>query len=93
MENCWTACWDGGEKVPCVFGTNAPPATLEGPGEDTAILNQAITALHAGDIKQAGQLATLAGRQNPTNAQAAYVARIIDREQNLPAAPDSRAAH
>jgi hypothetical protein len=48
-----------------------------------------VAALHADDWKQAGQLAALALQQNPANAQAAYVARIIDREQQLQQAADS----
>jgi hypothetical protein len=48
-----------------------------------------MAALHSGDLRQAGQLAVLARQQNPTNLQAAYVARIIDREQPLPPAADS----
>jgi predicted membrane-bound spermidine synthase len=74
---------EAGANVPCVFKTNAPPATIEGPDESTATLNRAITALNTSDLKQAGQLAALARQQDPTNSQAAYVSRIIDREQQL----------
>ena len=74
---------EAGANVPCVFKTNAPPATSEGPDESTATLNRAVTALNLSDLKQAGQLAALALQQNPTNSQAAYVMRIIDREQQL----------
>ena len=80
---------EAGANVPCVFKSNAPPATSEGSDESTVTLNRAMAALHSGDLKQAGQLAVLALRQNPTNSQAAYVARIIDREQPLPPAADS----
>ena len=74
---------EAGANVPCVFKTNAPPATSEGPDESTATLNRAVTALNLSDLKQAGQLAALALQQNPTNSQAAYVMRIIDRKQQL----------
>jgi hypothetical protein len=56
-------------------------ATSKGLDESTATLNQAITDLNTGGLKQAKQLVALALRQNPTNSQAAYVARIIDRER------------
>jgi predicted membrane-bound spermidine synthase len=79
---------EAGANVPCVFKTNAPPATSEGSDESTATLNRAITALNTSDLKQAGQLAALAQQQNPTNSQAAYVTRIIDREQQLQQAAD-----
>jgi predicted membrane-bound spermidine synthase len=80
---------EAGANVPCVFKTNAPPAMSEGPDESATTLNRAITALNTGDLKQAGQLAALALQQNPANAQAAYVARIIDREQRLQQTADS----
>ena len=75
--------------MPCVFKTNAPPARFEGSNESAATLNRALAALDLGDLKQAGQLAALALQQNPTNSQAAYVARIIDREQRLQQTADS----
>ena len=74
---------EAGANVPCVFKTNAPPAMSKGSDESTATLNRAITALNTSDLKQAGQLAALALRQNPTNSQAAYMTRIIDRESNM----------
>jgi hypothetical protein len=70
-----------GANVPCVFKTNSMSATSKGLDESTATLNQAITDLNTGGLKQAKQLVALALRQNPTNSQAAYVARIIDRER------------
>lgn len=80
---------EAGANVPCVFKTNSPSAMSEGSDESTLTLNRAITALNTSDLKQAGQLATLALQQNPTNSQAAYVARIIDRAQRLQQAADS----
>jgi len=80
---------EAGANVPCVFKTNAPPAMSEGSDESAVTLSRAVAALHADDWKQAGQLAALALQQNPANAQAAYVARIIDREQQLQQAADS----
>ena len=74
---------EAGANVPCVFNTNAPPAMSGGSDGSAATLNRAIATLHAGDLKQAGQLAALALQQNPTNAQAAYVICIINREQQL----------
>lgn len=79
---------EAGANVPCVFKTNAPPAMFEGSEEGDATLNRAVAALRSGDWKQAGQLAALALQQNPTNSQAAYVTRIIDREQQLQPAAD-----
>jgi len=80
---------EAGANVPCVFKTNAPPAMSESSDESAATLSQAVAALHTGDWKQAGQLTALALQQNPTNSQAAYVTRIIDREQQLQQATDS----
>ena len=79
---------EAGANVPCVFKTNAPPAISEDLDESTATLNRAITAFNASDLKQAGQLAVLALQQNPTNSQAAYIIRIIYREQQLQPAAD-----
>jgi predicted membrane-bound spermidine synthase len=53
----------------------------------------ATVALGNGDLEQAAQLTTLALKQDPANAQAAFVARLIERRrQLLPAAdgPSSR---
>jgi spermidine synthase len=83
---------EAGANVPCVFKTNAPPAMSEGSDESAATLSRAVAALQSGDWKQAGQLAALALQQNPTNSQAAYVTRIIDREQQLQPAADSHSA-
>jgi hypothetical protein len=80
---------EAGANVPSVFKPNAPPAMSEDSDESTATLSRAMVALHSGDLKQAGQLAVLAQQQNPTNPQAAYVTRIIDREQQLQQAADS----
>jgi spermidine synthase len=83
---------EAGANVPCVFKTNAPSAMSEGSDESTATLNRAMASLYSGDLKQAGQLAALALQQNPTNSQAAYLARIIDRERQLQPVTDSNPA-
>jgi predicted membrane-bound spermidine synthase len=79
--------WDslnGKAEVPYVFGTKGPPANGEGPDESDMTLSRAIASLNSGDLNQASQLATLALQQNPTNALADYVIRIIGREQQFP---------
>jgi predicted membrane-bound spermidine synthase len=72
-----------GADVPCVFNTNTVPATSERGDESDVTLNQAITALNRDELDQAAKLAMLSLRQDPTNLQAAFVARIIDRERQL----------
>ena len=70
-------------QVPCVFKTNAPPAMFEASDGSAATLSRAMTAFRSDDWKHAAQLAALALQQNPTNSQAAYVMRIVDRELQL----------
>ncbi len=72
-----------GVDVPCVFNTNAPPAIVDGLTQTDAALNQAVVAMNSGDLKQAAQLTTQVLQQNQTNLVAAYLNRIIDREQQL----------
>jgi spermidine synthase len=72
-----------GMNVPCVFNPNAPPSLAQSSGEAASILNRAIASLDSGDLKQASQLAMLATQRDPTNSQAAFVRRVIDREQQM----------
>ena len=66
-------------SVPSIFTTNVPPATAGFQDDSAATVNQALTALNAGDLKKAFGLATLAKQQNPTNAETAYAAHVIER--------------
>lgn len=52
----------------------------------------ATAALSIGDLEPAGRLAVLALKRNPTGAQAAYVARIVERERQSRPAADSHSA-
>ena len=76
------AALHGDRDVPCVFTTNnvsasTPPATET----NAAALNAAAsTALNLGDPPRAAQLATRALQLNPDDAQAAYLLRILARE-------------
>jgi hypothetical protein len=71
-------------QTPCVFRTNSPPATVwPGSGENSVFLHQAVTALNAGDFDQAQRLAALVLARDPADLQAAYLARVVDRERQL----------
>jgi len=72
---------EAGMNVPCVFETNAPPAMAKNTDKSDATLSQAVSALQTGNLKQAEQLAILALQQNPTNTQAQYIGRIVERER------------
>jgi len=78
---------EAGANVPCVFKTNAPPAMSEDSDESTATLSRAMAALHSGDLKQPGNWLYLPAAES-NQLQAAYVTRIIDREQQLQQAAD-----
>ncbi len=52
----------------------------------------ATAALSIGDLEPAGRLAVLALKRDPTEAQAAYVARIVERERQSRQAADSHSA-
>jgi hypothetical protein len=52
----------------------------------------ATAALSLGDLEPAGRLAALALKRDPTDAQAAYVARIVERERQSREAADSHSA-
>jgi hypothetical protein len=66
-----------GANVPCAFSTTGLSPAANDP------LGQAVTLLNSGDLQQAARLASLAAQQNQTNALAAYLSRVIDREQQL----------
>jgi hypothetical protein len=69
-----------GASAPCVFTTNLPAAQTSAPDECTAIMNEAFAALKNGGLSQAAELAALAQKQNPTNLQTAFMARIVERK-------------
>jgi hypothetical protein len=52
----------------------------------------ATAELSIGNLEPAGRLAVLALKRNPTGAQAAYVARIVERERQSRQAADSHSA-
>ena len=52
----------------------------------------ATAGLSLGDLEPAGRLAVLALKRDPTEAQAAYVARIVEREHQSRQAADSHSA-
>jgi hypothetical protein len=66
--------------VPCAFQTPRPATA---PAADGSAVANAEQAFHAGDLAQAGALAETALKQNPSDAQAGYLLRIIEREKNL----------
>lgn len=69
-----------GADAPCVF-QKAPQMAAETPKENE--LDRATAALNAGDIAQSAQLAVESLQQDQTDAQAAYLVRIIERQQLL----------
>jgi spermidine synthase len=67
-----------GAGVPCVFkAPNPSPA----PASSGTVLDLAAEAFATGNRQQAIDLTSLALKQNPTDVVAAYMARVIGREQ------------
>jgi hypothetical protein len=66
--------------VPCVFQT---PQPVPPPASDAGAVSNAERAFHAGDLAQAETLTAMALKQNPNDAQAAYLMRVIGREKQL----------
>jgi spermidine synthase len=64
--------------VPCAFKT---PLPVPPPGSEPGIIGEAARFFAAGNLEPAGQLAALALKQNPADAQAGYLARVIEREK------------
>ncbi len=71
-----------GANAPCVFQKQPSTAAENSKTNDTA-LDRATATLNAGDLAQSAQLATQALQQNQNNATAAYLVRIIERQQIL----------
>jgi len=73
--------------VPCVFKTNssagAALAMSVGGKTDKTLLNQAVAALNAGNLRHAAYLAAQALQEDPSNPTASYVARVVEREERL----------
>ena len=73
--------------VPCVFKTNSSAAmalAMSGGGKtDKTLLNQAVAALNAGNLRHAAYLAAQALQQDPANPTASYVVRVVEREERL----------
>ncbi len=77
-------------SVPCIFQTPQPSPP---PGASGTTLDQAAAAFDAGALDQAEQLTALALQQNPGDAQAGYLARVVTRErQQRQAGGNTRAA-
>jgi spermidine synthase len=64
--------------VPCVFQTPQPSPA---PAANGTPVNRAEQAVHAGDLTQAEAFTGLALKQNPNDAQAGYLMRVIEREK------------
>jgi hypothetical protein len=64
--------------VPCIFQTTqtAPPPAASG-----SPLDLAEQAFSAGNFDQAGQIVAAVLQKNPSDAQAGYLRRVIEREQ------------
>jgi hypothetical protein len=67
-------------SVPCVFQT---PEAHPSPPTDGTVLNLCSAAIARGDLFQADQLAAYALQQQPSNIDAAYLARVIARAREL----------
>jgi hypothetical protein len=63
-----------GAKVPCVFKSREAA-----PSNPPSALDQAITALNAGDLTQAEQMIALAAERDASEPQVYYVGRILER--------------
>jgi hypothetical protein len=70
--------------VPCVFQT---PKAVPPPASDGSMAANAEQFFHAGDLNQAEALTMMTLKQNPNDAQAAYLLRIIEREKKLRTVP------
>jgi spermidine synthase len=71
---------DPGAGGPCAFKTPRPVPPAASDGSPVA---NAEKAFHAGDLIQAEALITTALKQNPNDAQAGYVFRVVEREKKL----------
>jgi hypothetical protein len=71
-----------GAKAPCVFQKRLP-AAVENPKASGSKLQLAAAAFNSGDLTQSVQLATLALKENQDDGAAAYLMRIIERQQTL----------
>jgi spermidine synthase len=72
-----------GNNVPCVFQTAQPSPP---PAASGSLLDQAEQLFAAGNLDQAIQFVSAALQKNPNDAQAGYLRRIIEREQQSRAA-------
>ena len=81
------SCFFGGNPnagVPCVFQTPQPTPP---PASDGSPVSKAEQLFHAGDLAGAEAMTEAALKQNPGDAQAGYLLRVIEREkQPQPAA-------
>jgi hypothetical protein len=66
--------------VPCVFQTPQPAPP---PASDGSAVSYAERAFQAGNLAQAEALTMNALKQNPNDAQAGYLLRVIEREMKL----------
>lgn len=73
--------------IPCVFQTSLPTPPPGGLGK---VLDQAEQAFSMGNLFEARQLAELALEQKPDDIMAAYIARVIERAQELRSATNSK---
>lgn len=69
-----------GTGVPCVFQT---PTPAPAPGAEGGPLAEASKAFAAGEFERAASLTGLVLQQNPQNAQAKYLSRVVTRAQEL----------
>ncbi len=83
------SCFFGGgsPKVPCVFQTPQPSPP---PASDGSAVAKAEQLFHAGDLAGAEGYATLALSQNPQDAEAGYVLRVIERKKPSPPPANSK---
>ena len=71
-----------GAHAPCVF-QKPSMASADTQKQSDSPFHLATAAFHSGDLPQSAQFATLALKQNETDAAAAYLMRIIERQQLL----------
>jgi spermidine synthase len=64
--------------VPCVFQSSQP---VTPPASDGSAMSNAEQLLNAGNLEQAEAVTTMALKQNPNDAQAGYLLRVIEREK------------
>lgn len=75
--------------APCVFNISPSPSA---PMSDGSVVAQAEKAFAAGNLAMAEQIVAFALKQSPTDSQASYLMRVIEREKETRASNSTNSA-